>query len=94
MGNASQYRRTSHYAANPTLTHIAITVLLDVVFRRDVSNQPNQAYERYATKLAEIAKVQGADVILYMTSPETQNEDPVAEPMLLLPIVIRRWGDG
>ena len=47
---------------------------------RDVSNQPNQAYERYATKLAEIAKVQGADVILYMTSPETQNEDPVAEP--------------
>ncbi len=47
---------------------------------RDVSDQPNQAYERYATKLAEIAKAQGADVILYMTSPETQNEDPVAEP--------------
>ena len=45
---------------------------------RDVSNQPNQAF--YATKLAEIAKAQGADVILYMTSPETQNEDPVAEP--------------
>lgn len=47
---------------------------------RDVSDQPNQAYERYATKLAEIAKAQNADVILYMTSPETQNEDPVAEP--------------
>ena len=47
---------------------------------RDVSDQPNQAYERYATKLAEIAKAQGADVILYMTSPETQNEDPVTEP--------------
>ena len=47
---------------------------------RDVSDQANQAYERYATKLAEIAKAQGADVILYMTSPETQNEDPVTEP--------------
>ncbi|MEO2040763.1 MAG: hypothetical protein ABGW79_02805, partial [Pirellulales bacterium] len=47
---------------------------------RDVSDQPNQAYERYATKLAEIAKAQGADVILYMTSPETQNKDPVTEP--------------
>ena len=47
---------------------------------RDVSDQPNQAYERYATKLAEIAKSQGAQVILYMTSPETQNQDPVAEP--------------
>ncbi len=47
---------------------------------RDVSDQPNQAYERYATKLAEVAKAQGADVILYMTSPETQNENPVAEP--------------
>lgn len=47
---------------------------------RDVSPEPNQAYERYATKLAEIAKAQGAEVILYMTSPETQNENPVTEP--------------
>ena len=47
---------------------------------RDVSDQPNQAYERYATKLAEIAKAQHAQVILYMTSPETQNQDPVAKP--------------
>ena len=44
---------------------------------RDVSGEVNQAYERYATKLAKIAKTQGAEVILYMTSPETQNEDPV-----------------
>ncbi len=48
--------------------------------RRDVSHQPNQGYERYATKLAEIATAQGAEVILYMTSPETQNQAPVAEP--------------
>jgi hypothetical protein len=47
---------------------------------RDVSEQPNQGYERYATKLAEIVKAQGAEVILYMTSPETQNQDPVTEP--------------
>ncbi len=47
---------------------------------RDVSEQPNQGYERYATKLAEIAKAQGAEVILYMTSPETQNQNAVAEP--------------
>ncbi|MEM7601619.1 MAG: hypothetical protein AAF357_09415 [Verrucomicrobiota bacterium] len=48
---------------------------------RDVSVEPNQAYEKYATKLAEIAKAQGTEVILYMTSPETQNQDPVTEPL-------------
>ena len=47
---------------------------------RDVSEQPHQRYERYATKLAEIVKSQGAEVILYMTSPETQNQDPVTKP--------------
>ena len=47
---------------------------------RDVSEQPNQGYERYATKLAEITRTQGAEVILYMTSPETQNEAPVTSP--------------
>ena len=47
---------------------------------RDVSEQPNQGYERYATKLAKIAKTQGSEVILYMTSPETQNQKPVTQP--------------
>ena len=47
---------------------------------RDVSEQPNQGYERYATKLARIVKAQGSMVILYMTSPETQNQNPVTEP--------------
>ncbi len=47
---------------------------------RDVSEQPNQGYERYATKLAKIVKARGAEVILYMTSPETQNQNPVTEP--------------
>jgi len=47
---------------------------------RDVSERPNQGYERYATKLAKIVKAQGAEVILYMTSPETQNQTPVTGP--------------
>lgn len=48
---------------------------------RDVSAEPDQAYAKYATQLAEIAKAQGTEVILYMTSPETQNQDPVTEPL-------------
>jgi hypothetical protein len=48
---------------------------------RDVSADPDQAYAKYATQLAKIAKAQGTEVILYMTSPETQNEDPVTEPL-------------
>lgn len=47
---------------------------------RDVSEQPNQGYERYAAKLAKIVQAQGSEVILYMTSPETQNQEPVTEP--------------
>lgn len=46
---------------------------------RDVSADPDQAYAKYATKLANIAKANGARVILYMTSPETQNLAPVTE---------------
>lgn len=49
---------------------------------RDVSADPDQAYAKYATKLAEIAKANGAKVILYMTSPETQNLAPVTEPFM------------
>ncbi|MEM9646341.1 MAG: hypothetical protein AAF989_15225, partial [Planctomycetota bacterium] len=48
---------------------------------RDVSADPNQAYAKYATKLAEVVNEQGAEVILYMTSPETQNQKPVASPV-------------
>ena len=47
---------------------------------RDVSADPTQAYAKYATQLAKIAKAQGTEVILYMTSPETQNAKPVTEP--------------
>lgn len=47
---------------------------------RDVSADPDQAYAKYAIKLANIAKANGAKVILYMTSPETQNLAPVTEP--------------
>lgn len=47
---------------------------------RDVSAEPDQAYAKYAKKLAKIAEAQGTEVILYLTSPETQNQDPVTEP--------------
>jgi hypothetical protein len=48
---------------------------------RDVSSDPDQAYTKYATQLARIARAQGAEVILYMTSPETQNQTPVRAPV-------------
>jgi len=48
---------------------------------RDVSDDLEQGYVRYATLLAEVAKEQGAEVILYMTSPETQNHEPVRGPV-------------
>ncbi len=48
---------------------------------RDVAADPDQGYAKYATKLAQIARAQGAKVILYMTSPETQNQSPVDGPL-------------
>lgn len=48
---------------------------------RDVSADPNQGYAKYATLLSETIREQGADVILYMTSPGTQNAEPVSEPV-------------
>ena len=48
---------------------------------RDVSADPDQAYAKYATMLAKIAKANGAKVILYLTSPETQNQVPVDAPL-------------
>jgi hypothetical protein len=47
---------------------------------RDVSAEPNQGYAKYATLLSETVREQGAEVILYMTSPATQNAKPVSEP--------------
>lgn len=46
---------------------------------RDVSAEPNQGYAKYATLLSETIREQGAEVILYMTSPITQNAEPVSE---------------
>lgn len=48
---------------------------------QDVSEDPNQAYGKYATKLAKTIRETGAEVILYMTSPKTQNAKPVTEPL-------------
>ncbi len=47
---------------------------------QDVSADPNEAYGKYAAFLAETVRESGAEVILYMTSPKTQNAKPVTEP--------------
>ncbi|MDF1826438.1 MAG: hypothetical protein P1U68_17470 [Verrucomicrobiales bacterium] len=46
---------------------------------RDTTLEPDQGYAKYAAKLADIAREQGTGVILYLTSPETQNITPVTE---------------
>ena len=47
---------------------------------QDVSADPKQAYGKYTTLLAKTIRENGAEVILYMTSPKTQNAKPVTEP--------------
>lgn len=48
---------------------------------QDVSADPTEAYGKYATLLAKTIRENGAQVILYMTSPKTQNAEPVTEPL-------------
>ncbi|MEM9280229.1 MAG: hypothetical protein AAGA96_00240 [Verrucomicrobiota bacterium] len=48
---------------------------------RDVSSDIDQGYAKYASLLAGIAKENGPEVILYMTSPDTQNMEPVEAPV-------------
>ncbi|HSH18964.1 MAG TPA: Ig-like domain-containing protein, partial [Draconibacterium sp.] len=40
----------------------------------------NDGYAKYALTLANIAKEQGAEIILYITAPDIQNPTPVTEP--------------
>jgi hypothetical protein len=46
----------------------------------DVHPSLDEGYAKYAIELAEIAKAQGAEVILYVTAPKNQNATPVSEP--------------
>ncbi|WP_395741830.1 hypothetical protein [Prosthecobacter sp.] len=45
-------------------------------YRDDIEGDP-APYAEYAPKFAELAKAQGARVILYVTTPTTQNEKPL-----------------
>lgn len=54
---------------------------------RDDLNGDNSLYMQYVPKYAELAKAQGARVILYVTTPTTQNAEPLTsvpdkEPIL------------
>jgi hypothetical protein len=46
---------------------------------RDDLNGDDSLYAQYAPKFAELAKAQGARVILYETTPTTQNAEPLKE---------------
>lgn len=41
----------------------------------------NYSYAKYTKYLANIAKEQGAEVVLYITAPDIQNQAPVSEPL-------------
>jgi hypothetical protein len=47
---------------------------------RDDLDGENSLYVQYAPRFAELAKAQGARVILYETTPATQNEKPLQAP--------------
>lgn len=47
----------------------------------DEVNNINDGYAKYARQLSNIAKEQGAEVVLYITAPDIQNQAPVSEPV-------------
>ncbi len=47
-------------------------------YRDDIDGNPT-LYAEYAPKFTELAKAQGAKVVLYETSPNTQNAKPISE---------------
>lgn len=48
---------------------------------RDVVEDPNLGYAEYVKKWADLAKKEGAEVILYITAPYAQNARPVDAPV-------------
>ncbi|QDV82676.1 hypothetical protein [Planctomycetes bacterium TBK1r] len=56
-------------------------------YRDDVEGGPSSLYAQYAPKFAELVHAQGGKVVLYETTPTTQNDKPLtgmpdAEPVL------------
>ena len=57
-------------------------------YRDDVEGDPTP-YAEYAPKFAELAKAQGARVILYETTPTTQNDKPLTAAPDAAPILAK-----
>lgn len=57
-------------------------------YRDDVEGDPTP-YAEYAPKFAELAKAQGARVILYETTPTTQNDKPLTSAPDSAPILAK-----
>lgn len=57
-------------------------------YRDDIEGDPT-LYAEYAPKFAELAKTQGARVILYETTPLTQNEKPLTAAPDAAPILAK-----
>jgi hypothetical protein len=57
-------------------------------YRDDIGEDPTP-YAQYAPKFAELAKAQGARVILYETTPTTQNDKPLTAPPDPAPIMAK-----
>jgi hypothetical protein len=56
---------------------------------RDDLNGDDSLYMQYAPKYAELAKAQGARVILYVTTPTTQNAEPLTSAPDKKPILTK-----
>lgn len=55
-------------------------------YRDDLSGDKS-SYVKYAPKFAELAKAQGARVVLYETTPTTQNAEPLRSPPDAEPVI-------
>ncbi|MFO1449805.1 MAG: hypothetical protein U1F61_16730 [Opitutaceae bacterium] len=56
---------------------------------KDEADGEQSTYWHYATKFAALAKAAGARVVLYETTPNTQNERPISTPPDPAPVVAK-----
>ena len=56
-------------------------------YRDDLPNDPR--YVEYAPKFAELVKAQGGRVVLYETTPQTQNDKPLVSPLDAAPVLAK-----
>lgn len=56
-------------------------------YRDDLPDDPR--YVEYAPKFAELVKAQGGHVVLYETTPQTQNDKPLVSPLDAAPVLAK-----